>query len=94
MLEFLWSIVRDTFEKFSCKLCDKKNKMKSMLAVKMLWHLYKEHGQKPTKKDIKFLLRYNLVTRLILSLVAVILFIPLFVLKVVLLLLCYLYELL
>lgn len=94
MLAFLWSIIRDTFEKFSCKLCDKKNKMKSMLAVKMLWHLYKEHGQKPTKKDIKFLLRYNLVTRLILSLVAIVLFIPLFVLKFVLLPLYYLYELL
>jgi hypothetical protein len=94
MLAFLWSIIRDTFGKFSCKLCDKKNKMKSMLAVKMLWHLYKEHEQKPTKKDIKFLLRYNLVTRLILSLVAIVLFIPLFVLKLALIPLCYLYEIL
>jgi hypothetical protein len=92
MLAFLWSIIRDTFEKFCCKLCDKKNKMESMFAVKMLWHLYKEHGQKPTKKDIKFLLRYNLVTRLLFSLVAIIWFIPLFVLKFVLLPLYYLYE--
>lgn len=94
MLAFLWSIIRDTFEKFGCKLCDKKNKMKSMLAVKMLWHLHKEHGQKPTKKDIRFLLRYNLVTRLILSLVAVVLFILLLVLKFILLPLYCLYEIL
>ena len=92
MLAFLWSIIRDTFEKFSCKLCDKKSKMKSVLATRMLWHLWKVHKLKPTKKDIKFLLRYNLVTRLLLSLVAIILFVPLFVLKVVLIPLYYFYE--
>lgn len=94
MLAFLWSIIRDTFGKLSCKLCDKKNKMKSVFATRLLWHLWKEHKVKPTKKDIKFLLRYNLVTRLFFSFVAIILFVPLFVLKFVLLPLKYLYEIL
>ena len=94
MLAFLWSVIRDTFGKLSCKLCDKKNKMKSVFATRLLWHLWRVHKVKPTKKDIKFLLRYNLVSRLFYSLVAIILFIPLFVLKFVLLPLYYLYEIL
>ena len=89
MLAFLWSIIRDTFEKFNCKLC--KN-IKSIFAVRMLWHLYKKHGLKPTKKDIKFLLRYNLLSRLLLSAVAVALFVPLFVIKIVLIPFYYFYE--
>lgn len=91
MLAFLWSIIRDTFGKLNCKLC--KN-IKTVFAVRLLWHLHKEHRIKPTKKDIKFLLRYNLVTRLILSLVAIVSFVPLLVLKFILLPLYYLYELL
>lgn len=94
MLAFLWSVIRDTFGKLSCKLCDKKSKMKSVFATRLLWHLWKEHKVKPTKKDIKFLLRYNLVSRLFFSLVAIIWFVPLFVLKFVLLPLYYLYEIL
>lgn len=94
MLAFLWSIIRDTFGKLSCKLCDKKSKMKSIFATRLLWHLWRVHKLKPTKKDIKFLLRYNLASRLFYSLMAIILFVPLFVLKFVLLPLYYLYEIL
>jgi hypothetical protein len=90
MLALLWSVIRDTFAKFFCKSCKKK----SMFAVEMVRHLHREHGQKLTKKDVKFLLRYNLLTRMLLSLVAIVLFIPLLVLKLVLLPLHYLYELL
>ena len=90
MLAFMWSIIRDTFCKFHCKLCKKK----SMFAVEMVWHLHKEHGQKLTKKGAKFLLRYNLLTRILFSLIAIICFIPLLVLKLVLLPLYYLYEIL
>ena len=92
MLAFLWSIIRDTFGKLSCKACDKNNKMKSIFATRLLWHLLRKHKIKPTKRDIKFLLRYNLITRLFFSLVAIALFVPLFVLKFVLLPLYYLYE--
>ena len=89
MLAFLWSIIHDTFGKLSCKLC--KN-IKTIFAVRLLWHLHKEHRIKPTKKDFKFLLRYNLITRLLISMVAIMLFIPLFVLKLVLVPLYYLNE--
>ena len=94
MLAFLWSIIRDTFGKLHCKLCGKKDKVETVFATRLLWHLRKEHKVKPTKKDIKFLLRYNLLSRLLFSLVAIVLFIPLFVLKFVLLPLYYLYEIL
>ena len=91
MLAFLWSIIRDTFEKLHCKPC---KKFKTISAIKLLWHLKKEHNITPNKGDIKFLLRYNLVTRLLLSLVAIVLFIPLLVLKFVLIPLKYFYEIL
>jgi hypothetical protein len=94
MLAFLWSIIRDISGKLSCKLCDKKNKPKTVFATRLLWHLHKEHGIKPTKKDVKFLLRYNFLTRILFAFVAIVLFIPLFVLKFILLPLYYLYELL
>ena len=89
MLAFLWSIIRDTFGKLNCKLC--KN-MKTVFAVRLLWHLHKEHGLKPTKSDIRFLLRYNLLSRLLFSAVAIALFIPLFIIKIVLIPLYYFYE--
>ena len=94
MLAFLWSVLRDTFGKLSCKRCGKNNRMKTVFATRLLWHLRKEHKIKPTKKDIKFLLRYNLLSRLLLSLVAIALFIPLFVLKFVLFPLYCFYEIL
>lgn len=89
MLAFLWSIIRDTFGKLNCKLC--KN-IETVFAVRLLWHLHKVHGTKPTKRDIKFLLRYNLLSRLLLSAVAITLFIPLFIIKIILLPLYYFYE--
>jgi hypothetical protein len=94
MLAFLWSIIRDISGKLSCKLCDKKSKLKTVFATRLLWHLRREHEIKPTKKDIKFLLRYNFLTRALFSLVAIVLFVPLLVLKLVLLPLYYLYEIL
>ena len=93
MLAFLWSIIRETFSKFECKIC-KENRFKSIFVVRMLWHFKKVHQTKPTKRTVKFLLRYNLITRLLFSLVAIVLFVPLFVLKFVLLPLKYLYEIL
>ena len=91
MISFLWnSILRDTFFKLNCKQC----KFKSVFAVAMLWHLRQKHKVKPTKKDLRFLLRYNLLTRLLLSAVALPLFAVCVVLKVVLLPLYYFYEIL
>ena len=91
MISFLWnSILRDTFFKLNCKQC----KFKSVFAVAMLWHLIQKHKVKPTKKDLRFLLRYSLLTRLLMSAVALPLFAVCVVLKVVLLPLYYLYEIL
>ena len=91
MISFLWNrILRDTFFKLNCKQC----KYKSMFAVAMLWHLFQEHKVKPTKKDLRFLLRYNLFTRLLMSAVALPLFVVCIVLKGVLLPFYYIYEIL
>lgn len=91
MESFLWnSILRDTFFQLNCKQC----KFKSVFAVAMLWHLIQKHKVKPTKKDLRFLLRYNLLTRLLLSMVALPLFVVCMVLKMVLLPLYHFYEIL
>ena len=91
MIGFLWnSILRDTFFKMNCKQC----KFKSIFAVAMLWHLFQKHRVKPTKKDLRFCLRYNLLTRLLMSAVALPLFVVCVVLKVVLLPFSFLYEIL
>lgn len=91
MINFLWnSILRDTFFKLNCKQC----KFKSVFALAMLWHLFQKHKVKPTKKDLRFLLRYNLLTRLLMSALALPLFIVCVVLKIVLCPFFYIYEIL
>lgn len=91
MTNFLWNnILRDTFFKMHCKQCE----FKSMFAIAILRHLLQEHNIKPTKKDLHFLLRYNLLTRLLLSAVALPLFVVCVVLKVVIFPLAYIYEIL
>ena len=79
-----WS--KDLSWKIKCKKCD----YKSLFAIKVLIHLKKCHNIKVTKKDIKFLLHYNFITRLVKFLIACILILPIFILKVI----CYLFELL
>ena len=54
-----------------------------MFAVVIIWHLMKEHKVKLTKKDWRFLAHYNLLTRLIKSALAIVVFVPLFILKVI-----------
>ena len=90
MIALLWDILRDTFFKLNCKQC----KFKSIFAVAMLIHLRKSHGVKPTKKDLRFLARYNLLTRLLLSAIALPLFVMCVALKIVCLPLHWLYEIL
>jgi hypothetical protein len=90
MLGILCHILRDTFYKFNCKQC----KFKSMFAIAMAYHLYKEHKIRLTKKDWKFLVRYSLLTRLIKSAFALPLFIILFALKMICIPFHYLYEIL
>lgn len=79
MLYTLYYTIKDTFYKIHCKHC----KFKSLFAIAIIWHLVKEHKIKLTKKDWKFLAKYNLLTRLIKSTLAIVVFIPLFILKVI-----------
>ena len=90
LLATMWNSIKDIFEPIYCKTC----KSKHYTAIGMVWHLWRKHGIKITRRDLKFLAVYNLITRLIIGVLCAVFFIPLFVLKVVLLPLCYLYELL
>lgn len=82
MLGTLFDWIRDFKEKIGCKKCN----YKSLFAIGILRHLAKCYGIKPTKRDLRFLLKYNFVSRFIKFLVACVLIPPLFILKLV----CYL----
>ena len=90
LLATMWDSIKDIFKPIQRKTCKKEY----YTAIGMVWHLWKEHGIKITRRDFKFLTVYNLFTRLIIGLFCVVFFIPLFVLKFVLLPLKYLYEIL
>lgn len=79
MLSKLYYTIKDTFFSIHCKHC----KFKSLFAVAIVWHLVKEHKFKLTKKDWKFLAKYNLLTRLIKTALAIVIFVPLFILKII-----------
>ena len=79
MLGTLFDWVKDLKEKIECKKCN----YKSLFTIGMLHHLSKCYGIKPTKRDLRFLLKYNFITRLIKFLVACVLIPPLFILKLV-----------
>ena len=82
MLGTLFDWVKDIKDTIFCRTC----KYKSPFAISLIYHLKKAHNTKLTKKDLRFLLKYNFITRLVKFLVACVLIPPLFVLKLV----CYL----
>ena len=86
----MWNSIKDIFEPIQCKTC----KSKHYSAIGMMWHLWRKHNIKITRRDFKFLAKYNLITRLVVGVLCAVFFIPLLVLKCILLPLCYLYELL
>jgi hypothetical protein len=86
----MWSSIKDIFEPIQCKTCQSKH----YTAIGMMWHLWRKHSIKVTRRDLKFLAKYNLITRLVIGVLCAVFFIPLFALKFVLLPLYYLYELL
>jgi hypothetical protein len=90
MIATLFNVLRNTFCKFNCKQC----KFKSMFSLAMVYHLYKKHHIRPTRKDFKFLIMHSLLARLIKSAIILPLFVVLVVLKVVLFPLYCLYEIL
>ena len=79
MLGTLIDWTKDLFWKIECKKCD----YKSLFAIGILRHLSKCYDIKPTKRDIKFLLKYNFATRLIKFLIACVLIPPIFILKLI-----------
>ena len=90
LLATILNSIKDMFRPMYCKTCNSKH----YTAIGMVWHLWKKHSIKITRRDLRFLAKYNLITRLIIGVLCVVFFIPLLALKVVLLPLYYLYELL
>jgi hypothetical protein len=90
LLATMWNSIKDIFEPIQCKTC----KSKHYTAIGMVWHLWRKHNIKITKRDLKFLAIYNLITRLVIGVLCALLFLPLLVLKFILLPLHYLYEIL
>ena len=86
MLGTLFNWVKDIKDRLFCRTCN----YKSLFAIALVHHLKKAHNIKLTKKDLRFLLKYNFMTRFIKMLVACILIPPLFVIKLI----CYLFVIL
>lgn len=86
MLGILIDWVKDLVWKIGCKRCN----YKSLFAIALIHHLKKAHNIKLTKKDLRFLLKYNFITRLVKMLVACVLIPPLFIIKLI----CYLFVIL
>lgn len=60
-MKYIWKPIE-------CKSCD----FKSQSAIKMIHHLTKVEKVKPTKRDIKFLLKHCIPAKIILSLLEII----------------------
>ena len=86
MLRALFDWVRYIKERLICRTCG----YKSLFAISLIYHLKKAHNIKLTKKDLRFLLKYNFITRFIKMLVACVLIPPLFIIKLI----CYLFIIL
>ena len=86
MLGTLFDWVRNIKERLFCRTCN----YKSLFAISLIYHLKKAHNIKHTKKDLRFLLKYNFITRFIKMLVACVLIPPLFIIKLI----CYLFIIL
>lgn len=79
MLYTLSRTIKDTFLPIYCRYCD----FKSVFAFCLLLHLFKHHNIKITKRDWKFLVKYNFLTRLIKTTFAIPLFIICLLLKII-----------
>ena len=90
MIAVMWSILRDTFYPIHCKHC----KFKTLFGIAMVWHLTRTHTFKLTKRDWKFLVKHNLLTRLVKSAVVLPLFVLAVILKVILFPIYFFYEIL
>jgi hypothetical protein len=90
LLATMWNSIKSIFKPMYCKTCNSKH----YTAIGIVWHLWRKHGIKITRRDLKFLTKYNLITRLIIGVLCAVFFVPLLVLKVVSFPLYCLYEIL
>ena len=67
----------ERYEKLKCKHCD----MESYFGLVVLWHCWKVHNKKFTKKDLKFILKYGIVGTTFTNIF--------FIIKVIILLICF-----
>lgn len=79
LIEKIFNTIKYTFEKYHCKECGYKSKS----AIKLLHHLRSAHECKLNKSHWKFLVKYNLVIRLLKSAFALIALPVLIALKVI-----------
>lgn len=85
-----FNTIKYTFEKYHCKVCGYESKS----TIKMLYHLRSAHECKLNKSHWKFLVKYNLVIRLLKSACALVALPLLIVVKVICIPFYFLYEIL
>lgn len=93
LIATIWNWVTDIKYKIHCKHC----KFASHSALVVLFHTrnhYPDFQFRPTWRDLRFVLKYNLVTRIGKLLLGCVLLVPLLVLKLVCLPFYFLYEIL
>ena len=79
MIGIIFDWFRYVGEKIQCKNCD----YKTLFAFGMVRHLKHKHNVKITKRDLRFLLKYNFISRVLKVLVGAILIVPLIILKLI-----------
>lgn len=55
--------MKNSFYKFTCKVCE--DKYKTYSVIKLMRHLKKEHNRTLTKRDLRFAVKYHIVTQII-----------------------------
>ena len=78
MLGTLLDLITDLKYPIECKHCS----FKTNSALAILFHI-RNHDHKPTIRDLKFVLKYCLVSRIIKTILACVIFVPLLLVKIV-----------
>ena len=87
MLATLLDLITDLKYPIKCKHCD----FKTNSAFAILFHI-RNHNHKPTMRDLRFVLKYCLVSRILKALLACVVFIPLLIFKIICFPFWYIFE--
>ena len=90
MLGVFWSMIKNNYDIPQCKTCN--GKLYTVLQSYL--HFKKKHNIKLTIKDLRFIFKYNIFARFIKIVFGGVMFGILFLIKMILLPIYYLYELL